>query len=141
MKSLKILGVLFLLNILLTSCGSGSKVAVALQGNTWKLVKVIDQKVPASSKAQIVFNANLSVNGSSGVNRFVGQYKLSDSTGLSFSPLASTKMASLSAEDSAIEDKFFQAISQTKKYTIKGQQLTFLNEKGKTVAVFQATAK
>lgn len=137
MKLLKTLSILLLLNILLVSCGSKDKTTLALQGIAWKPIKVLDQKVAESSRAEMILKEDLSTNGSSGINRFIGQYKLSEPNGLTFGPLATTKMASLSAEDSAVEDKFFTALTRTKKYKLEKDKLTLLNEQGKVLAIFK----
>jgi len=135
MKLLKILGVLFFLNILLVSCSSGDKQASPLQVTVWKPVKIFDQKIDAATRAEITFQEDLSVNGNGGVNRFVGRYNLNEPDGLAFSPLASTKMAALDTKVAAAEDNFFKALAQTKKYTLKGNKLTLLDDNGKPLVV------
>ena len=116
--------------------------AADLLGTYWRLTEVAGQEITASGvqgrEAHLILKkADRSVSGSGGVNRLISKYTLGENNALSFVSPASTMMAGL-PEAMDTENKFFQALNQTKKYTITGRQLTLLDEKDRTLAVLTA---
>ena len=116
-----------------------------LLGTYWQLTEVAGQTVTASGiqgrEAHLILKkADRSVSGSGGVNRLISKYTLGENNALSFVSPASSMMAGL-PEAMDAENKFFQALNQTKKYTIFGKRLYLLDEKNQTLAVLTAIEK
>ena len=137
MKILKILAALVLLGVLLWA--GGNKPAASLQQTTWTLTKLNGKKVNAP-RTQLILHENLKAYGSGGVNRFTGIYRLGAANNdLVFGALASTKMLGLSPEVNQIENDFFGALAQTKRYKINGKTLILLDAGNKTLAELTAS--
>jgi putative lipoprotein len=84
------------------------------------------------------FTADATVSGSAGCNRYSGSYT---GTGdqLSFSPLASTKMAC--ADDvMAQESAFLASMEQVASFSIEGSQLTLADGSGALLLGFDGSA-
>lgn len=87
----------------LTGCGGDPR--ALLEGPEWTVKALAGEPLPGAVKVTINFLENDRVAGSSGCNRFMGGYQLSGE-GLSFSPIATTRMACPEAPKMQIEQRF-----------------------------------
>ena len=117
-------------------------VALPLVGTTWTLTTIASGDAVSSvlngTDVTAVFAADATVSGSAGCNRYNGSYTWSGDQ-LSFSPLASTKMAC--ADDiMAQESAFLASMEQVESFAIDGSQLTLSNGSGALLLGFDGTA-
>jgi len=114
----------------------------ALVGTYWRAVAVDDTPVapqPKPREAHLAFAAaDNRVSGSTGCNRVVGTYKQTGE-GLSFSPLAATKMACPPNLDTQ-ERAFLAAVQATAAAQISGNTLELKDAQGKVRLRFEACA-
>jgi heat shock protein HslJ len=115
------------------SCGN-SKDAVAKENNHNFMeeisgtyyVTLINETDYSSNKLTLQFdNETKNVSGFSGCNRFTGTYKTVGNS-ISFGPLASTRMA-CQEDINKIEHNMLIALNGVNTFSIKGQELTLLN--------------
>lgn len=131
--------------LILTACasspGQSGPIPTAPLTNTyWKLTGLGETavKVPEGQQNEphMLFRDDGKVNGFSGCNRFVGEYKV-EGENLLFDAMASTKMEC--AED-PYEPKLYQAFEETAGVFLEGKILKLLNEGGRELARFEAVA-
>ena len=116
-----------------SSSKSGSKTAVGgsemLFESEWKLTTVQGQAVPETSNAMLAFKPGQvnTVSGSTGCNRVNGNFELSGTNSIKFSPLATTRMACLDNGANQTEAKFLQALTKTTSWNIANDELLLKN--------------
>jgi len=79
------------------------------------------------------------VTGYGGVNRFGGKFETGEANRLRFGQLFSTRRAGPPA-DMAVETALLQALEATRSYRIEGATLSLLDDTGRVVVVFSASA-
>jgi len=119
-----------------------SPVALPLVGTTWTLTTIASGDAVSSvlngTDVTAVFTADATVSGSAGCNRYSGSYTWTGDQ-LSFSPLATTKMAC--ADDvMAQESAFLASMEQVASLAIEGSQLTLADGSGALLLGFDGTA-
>lgn len=124
------------LSILLFACNNSKTVTGAPNGGSellyqsiWKLTEVQSSAVPAETKANLALTPG-EVNkatGNTGCNRMNGTFVLSSDHNIKFSPLATTRMTCVDENLSSIEKKYLDALTQTNKWSIIGDELQLLN--------------
>ncbi|GAA4391944.1 hypothetical protein GCM10023153_10440 [Ornithinibacter aureus] len=92
---------------------------------------------PAVTSTLVLEDGQVSGNG--GVNTFRGSYESPADGELTFSPLASTRMAGPEAA-MAQETAFLKALEQTKRFELDGDRLVLGNAGNDTLAVLRPTA-
>ena len=117
-------------------------VALPLVGTTWTLTTIASgdavSSVLASTDVTVDFTADGTVSGSAGCNRYSGSYTWAGDQ-LSFSPLASTKMAC--ADDvMAQEGAFLASMQEVATFAIEGTQLTLSDGSGALLLGFDGIA-
>jgi heat shock protein HslJ len=116
-------------------------VALPLVGTTWTLTTIASGDAVSSvlmgTEVTTGFTADGTVSGSAGCNRYSGSYTWTGDQ-LSFSPLASTKMA-CADEVMAQETVFLAAMEQVASYGIEGSQLRLLDDSGALLLGFDGT--
>lgn len=127
MKSLTLL-----LCLLLSNCGAlqneddrtqgTSRLPQGLYQVTYIEGNAINSERPLTLK---FFKENNTVTGFAGCNTYGCSYELSGPDKLSFGMVRATRM--YCAETSETESTFFQALSKTNTYRLKGNQLTLMN--------------
>lgn len=117
--------------------------AQSLEGE-WKLVSARQrgEKVVYESeiKTNLVFGKENGISGNSGCNRYSTSYVLSDENDIEFASVISTKMA-CAGDFMKQERTFFDIISKTEKYKIKGNYLIFYDAEKENVLKFARVEK
>ncbi|MGX5818986.1 META domain-containing protein [Chitinophaga lutea] len=139
----KLFGMLAAALVLLSACTSSKKSTAVNNENdlykTWNLVEVEGQAVdPAKYGRPLEFmftKEGHRFSGSAGCNRIMGSFTVAAPNSLSFSQMASTKMA---CPDMALEDQFSKAIGKVSSWTITEGFLTLSDANGKSIAKFTA---
>ena len=95
----------------------------------WKLVEVngtvVSTSGDSSRQAHMILNtADSRIDGNGGCNSYSGQYTLGDGNKISFSNIASTKMA---CDHLNTEGLFFAALGMTETYSMQNDTLTLKN--------------
>ncbi len=112
-----------------------------LVGTTWKLSSIAagDAVMSVVSGTQITaaLAADETLSGSAGCNSFSGTYTLAGDR-LSFSPLATTKMA-CAGYVMTQERVFLDAMGEVASFAIEGTQLTMLDRSGAMLLGFEGT--
>ncbi len=108
--------------------------------NSWKVLKVgdIEQPIHPKTKEALIFELNGSERSYSGdlaCNSVRGTIQSLDSENLVFGAGATTKMACV---DMSVENALLNAITATKTYQIKENQLSLFDESGSLLILFQA---
>jgi len=118
---------------------SSSKPDAGLTNTYWKIVELNGQPATlgAGKKELHMFltTEGSQVRGFSGCNRFRGTYELSDDQ-LQFGQMASTMMASVEGMEQ--EQQFLKAISNTKRFSIKGESLMLYSIEDQLILSFEA---
>jgi heat shock protein HslJ len=113
--------------------------ANALHGTYWKLVQLNDTAVRDGlllRESHLRLDANRQqFSGSGGCNQLTGRFAQSGIDGISFSDLASTKMACQGME---IEKGFLKSLERVVRWRIEGERLQLLDNSGKAVSEFRA---
>jgi heat shock protein HslJ len=117
-------------------------VALPLVGTTWTLTTIASGDAVSSvlngTEVTAAFTADATVAGSAGCNRYSGSYTWTGDQ-LSFSPLASTKMAC--ADDVMTQESAFLAsMERVASFAIEGSQLTLSDASGAVLLAFDGTA-
>ena len=111
---------------------------VALTNTYWKAITLGQHAVINQENVKELFlqlREGNNVRGFAGCNNFQGSFELNDSV-LTFKQIASTmKMCADSMEQ---EQKVFQSLNETARYSINGEQLTLLDKHQQILATFQA---
>lgn len=146
---MKLCGIL-LLAIVLQSCGTVSKTIAknatttkGIGGKYWVLetlngTKVQNEKISKNLIGFEINTNNKSISGFSGCNRFMGKVAKLTTNSLTFSPLASTKMAC--PQSSFNEYEFLKIFEGVTTYKLKQEKLYLVDSKG-DVAVFHSKNK
>ena len=108
----------------------------------WKLTELIGKKIPSTTQGHkemyMIFKKGTDrVQGNSGCNNFAGSYQLKEGKRITFSQIASTKMACLDF-DMNTETQFLNVLSQADSYYIKGDTLQLTRALMAPMAIFQA---
>jgi heat shock protein HslJ len=110
-----------------------------LVGTTWTLTSIAAgdavMSVVSGTEITAVFAADETLSGSAGCNSFSGTYTLAGDR-LSFSPLATTKMA-CAGYVMTQERVFLDSMSEVASFTIEGAQLTVLDRSGAMLLGFE----
>lgn len=114
----KLLLLFCLVTFFVSGCIADNK-ELPLVGKTYK---ISDSK---GNSARITFNANKTINGFSGVNRFFGEFRTAGDN-IIFDRMGMTKMAG-APEAMSFEDKFIKALTQTDRFYEIGHTLTFFS--------------
>lgn len=118
---------------------SSSKPDAGLTNTYWKIVELNGQ--PATLGAgkkelhMVLTTEGSQVRGFSGCNRFRGTYELSDDQ-LQFGQMASTMMACVEGMEQ--EQQFLKAISNTKRFSIRGESLMLYSIEDQLILSFEA---
>ena len=97
--------------------GCGGDPERLLQGVSWRITHIGEQPVNDASAAHILFLADDRIAGSTGCNRFFGQYTLTGET-LSFKDMGSTRMA-CPPELMAQEDVFLKMLASVNRFSFE----------------------
>ena len=116
-----------------------------IEARTWRLASIDAQPVIPSQdprqSAQIMFDGGTQrVSGSGGCNRISGSYQRAGAQ-LKIGPLVSTRMACLDAGRGQLESRFMAALQATTNYSIAGNELILLDDRGQTLAKLDGSAK
>lgn len=105
--------------------------------NAWTVRRIAGFDLPADARRPTLrLDAETAqASGFAGVNRFTGSYEL-DAEGLSFGPLASTRMAG-PPEAMALEQVYLEALSRVDSWRLRDERLDLLAE-GQRVLTFEA---
>jgi heat shock protein HslJ len=114
-----------------------------LRGTTWLLRAIAGQPPAATSTPQAPISLQLlndqpRLVGHGGCNRLMGGFQLQGSR-LSFSPLASTRMA-CAPEVMALEQRFSQSLEQVRRWSVLGGTLRLDDGRSRTLLLFEASA-
>jgi heat shock protein HslJ len=115
--------------------------AVPLLDTHWRLVllggAVVDNPAGERDVHIVLTSANNTVAGNAGCNRIFGHYALENDM-LKFDGLGGTKM--FCEARMKLEESFSNALLSVLRWKITGRTLELLDETGKPVATFEATA-
>ncbi|MBB5375915.1 heat shock protein HslJ [Deinococcus metalli] len=92
----------------------------------WRLVGDVTDPAPT-----LEFAEDGHVSGDTGCNRLSGRYTV-DSPALTFSPLATTRRACISADLQAQETAFLAMLARVRRYAVSGAQLVLTLDDGRT---------
>ena len=110
-----------------------------LADSAWRPTHIGEMRLDDESKMVIQFNADHSVTGHSGCNRFFGEFSLIDGI-IEIGPLESTRMACPEPANS-FEISFLQALHETRSLIRADSRLSMRDDSGSTVARFVATER
>ncbi len=128
--------------IMVAACAtnSGGPVPTAPLTNTyWKLTGMAGEPVgdtAGDAQPHMILRDDGKVNGYSGCNRFVGEYKVQGQH-LLFDAMASTRMA---CPNDSVEQPLYSAFEQTVGVFLEGKILKLLDDQGRELARFEAVA-
>ena len=123
LKPMKRLPAVLLLGLALTACGGGTgptSSAGDVQGTSWTLVSINGEPPSADPAPTLTFDDARNVSGSAGCNTYTGSATVEGSS-ISFSPLASTRMACPDAAVTAQETAFLAALGEVEAYAMDSQ--------------------
>ena len=126
------LSVLVVAGTVVAGCGTET---ASLSGTDWRLVTLAGQPALAEFPVTLSFDQKDGVSGSSGVNRYVGTYKVDGKTLTFSSPLAGTMMAGPEPAMNQ-EQAFLAALAATKAYSVSGDTLTLSDGSKVELATF-----
>jgi putative lipoprotein len=111
----------------------------ALENTNWNLTRVGDKDVAGSDSQRTPYifldPAGNHVSGSGGCNRLSGTYHLDKQT-IRFGPTGLTMMACPQGMD--LEKDFMEALGETRRWKIRGNELEFYDQDGKLLVRFEA---
>ncbi|TXK73565.1 META domain-containing protein [Mesonia sp. HuA40] len=105
---------------------------------TWQLIGLSGEEIKAGDSQkpiQFTLDVNNRVYGFTGCNNFNGNFSLDDNYALSFSPLATTRMACPDVKVN--EQEVLNIFNQTKFYTLEGDNLFLKNSQDNLLAKFK----
>jgi len=122
-----------------TQITDSTETAVDLFSNEWMLTELNGEAIVLDTsfhaKPNLIFDKeNNSIGGNGGCNGFGGNIELKGSDSLQIADITSTQMACPNLE---IEQRFFEALGNTKTYHINGNMLTLHNDKDEPVATLE----
>lgn len=102
-----------------------------ITNKNWQLVKVNDTQVTKNNQQRkephlILISTDNTVVGNGSCNSFRGTFLMTPNLGISFSPLAATKMACM--ENMDVENQFLKALAEVKSYQVSGDSLFLFND-------------
>lgn len=127
------------LNVPAAAATPGAQKTATLEGPTWYLVVLGDQRVITTSNEatpRLHFDAG-HLSGSTGCNRVAGEY-VAKGDSLTFAPAATTRMMCEQGAD--LESRFLNMLPAVKSYTIDGDLLK-LRDGSDAIATFKAAEK
>lgn len=131
-----ILAVLAAVVAVAVGCNGTQQKSASLEGTSWKLAGwAISSQNPADFTITADFDA-ASISGKSVINQYNGSYTTSDGDKVEFGPIAMTKMAG-SEDEMRAEQNYHQLLSQSKKYEVKDNTLTLMDESGNQLLIFE----
>lgn len=102
--------------------------------NTGNAVASLDSGI---ARPEIVFGADGSVSGFTGVNYLTGSYELDNGKRtLSFSQMGTTRMAAADEDAAKMEQDYLDLLGRSSVYQLSGDTLRLLDKSGKTLLVF-----
>ncbi len=113
-----------------------------IENTHWTLVEFDGKPVPESIVGKVYIELNSKENrfsGSNGCNRIMGEYKITNGTQVSFSKVASTRMACSNKDWNEFE--FNKVLETANNFTISGNKLMLNVGKRMPLAVFVKTTK
>lgn len=113
-----------------------------LESAYWRLTHLGEEEATFQKNLRephLVFNAGGTVTGADGCNTLRGSYKGKDGT-LTFGPLMGTLMACPNLPDK-LDNRFREALGNTKKWKATATELTLLNDNDAVVARFEAVPR
>ena len=114
-------------------CRSKSRAAAPLEGNTWRLSKLMGEDIETSGESfTLTFNDEGRLNGVGSGNRLFGDYKAASDGKLDIGQLGSTRMM---CPDIETENRYFMAVGTATAYEIDGETLMLLDD-GEVLAMF-----
>ncbi|MFA7084088.1 MAG: META domain-containing protein [Arcobacteraceae bacterium] len=133
--SVSIAAALFFVGCSTTNVKQTAKADVTLTNTYFKAVSLNGKKAEVFEKEPFIkFEAKGSVIGNLGCNSFFGSFKKQNKN-ISFENIGSTKMM---CPNIKTEDAFAKVLQNVKTYEIRGESLTFFNEKDEEIATFKA---
>lgn len=140
--------VLALLILGLASCGTSNqqkmttkanKTSSSITDNHWVLktldLKIYEDMTVGGKRVGFTLDPQTNrISGFGGCNNFMGGYTLKDGNKIEFSQMGSTKMAC--PHSNFPEHLFMSSFGKVKSYVIEGDELKFLDENNRNVAVF-----
>ncbi len=114
-----------------------------LAGTSWQATGINNGKeavvnAAGTENATLTFGTDGEVSGSGGCNNIMGSFTTTEPDGLSFGPLASTRMAC--ADDvMQIETEYLAALANVTTYQIEADRLTLRDASGAMQVTFQQT--
>ena len=137
----KLLFIALTFGIVLTACSSMKKSLhpnANIKGTNWSVASIISKDgnqllypsgdhVPTFSVAE----DGKSISGFAGCNRYSGPVTIKDFT-IEFGAIVATRM--FCAESANIENAMLNILQDTKKYTVKGEQLVFVDDNNNIIA-------
>lgn len=123
----------FSLIILLASCATTK---TGINSTSW-MAESINGNALATTETPIqieIQTTEMKISGSDGCNSFTGTLTRLNDTEIEFGPMAGTRRM---CPNMATSDSFNRTLGQVKKYKAKNKQLTFFDETGKELIVFQ----
>jgi heat shock protein HslJ len=121
-----------------TVASGESRGEASLENTNWNLTRMGDKDVAASDiqHAPYIFldSSGNRVSGSGGCNRISGTYRV-DKQKIRFGPTGLTMMACPTGMDR--EKDFMEALGETRRWKIRGNELEFYDEDGKLLVQFE----
>jgi len=114
--------------------GIGSAGSSPLTGNVWVVTSLLGTTPLAGTELTTEFTPSGSVSGTSGCNRYGGEYTASGKS-LRISSLSSTQMA-CPQKIMAQESVFLKALATTRSYGVKGTTLTLRDAAGRRLLTY-----
>ena len=113
-----------------------------LENTAWNLVMYnmgyAITNIPAIVETVTIgFSEDGKVHGTTGTNQITGTYECSSDESIAFGPLATTRMAAVNEEAFHFETRLMELYAQVTTFSISGSKLTFLNDKGEVLLVFE----
>jgi len=109
--------------------------SLTLEGTEWQLLTFGDEDTVAYDPEIAVITATFAedrLSGNGGCNNYSGEYTV-DGNAITFSPIASTRMACADETVSAAESAYFTALATASSYAIEGNLLTISYDAGQLI--------
>jgi heat shock protein HslJ len=112
--------------------------ARAILDTQWTLTELAGATVPQVANSQMpslrLGPDDGRVSGHTGCNRLMGRFTLAGDQLTFPDPLATTRMACVSATGGEQERRFLEALRQSRRFTVRGTRLTLYGESGDALA-------
>ena len=114
-------------------CRSKSRAAAPLEGNTWRLIKLMGEDIETSGESfTLTFTDEGRIAGVGSCNRLFGDYTAAADGKLDIGQLGSTRMM---CPDIERENRYFMAVGTATAYEIDGETMMLLDD-GEVLAMF-----